>query len=190
MSTNLKRFGVAIAGMIVVLVLGFGVLLGLSWYGPGLVVALLGSGHSSDVMVGLEAPAFSLEPVGAGEDVRLSEHRGKTVVLEFWATWCEHCEATSKALAEAVEGRDDVVVIAINVREDENGAPAADHLKRYIETSGHDFVYVHGDDATLKSYESHMIPQIFAIDGDGVVRYAGAGAHERQHIDTALSRVR
>jgi peroxiredoxin len=54
---------------------------------------------------GVPAPAFSLQ-TPQGQTVRLSDFRGKTVLLEFFATWCPHCQAEAphlKAMAEALD---------------------------------------------------------------------------------------
>ncbi|MGA2641642.1 MAG: redoxin domain-containing protein, partial [Spirochaetia bacterium] len=47
--------------------------------------------------VGAAAPDFTLS-TATGEKVHLSDYRGKTVLLEFFATWCPHCQAEAKHL--------------------------------------------------------------------------------------------
>ena len=49
--------------------------------------------------VGSQSPDFALS-TPTGERVQLSDYRGKTVLLEFFATWCPHCQAEAKHLVE------------------------------------------------------------------------------------------
>jgi peroxiredoxin len=49
--------------------------------------------------VGAKAPSFTLK-TPQGQAVRLSDYRGKTVLLEFFATWCPHCNAEAPHLAK------------------------------------------------------------------------------------------
>ncbi len=68
--------------------------------------------------VGATAPDFWLQ-LGDGGYVRLSDLRGKPVVINFWATWCPPCRAEMPAFVKTAAD-DDVVVLAVNVEEDRN----------------------------------------------------------------------
>ena len=72
------------------------------------------------------APEFIVQDL-TGQQVSLHELRGKFLVINFWATWCEPCIREwpqLDRLAERLAGRDDVVLLAISVDEDQtNIAP-------------------------------------------------------------------
>src|SRR5690606_29671707 len=66
--------------------------------------------------LGQVAPDFVLEAPGTGEHVRLSDFRGQTVVLNFWATWCVPCRSEMPDLQRAYED-EDIVVLAVDAQE-------------------------------------------------------------------------
>ncbi len=66
--------------------------------------------------VGSEAPDFTLW-TPTGEKVRLADYRGRTVLLEFFATWCPHCQREAKHLVELSKKlpADQFAFLAVNV---------------------------------------------------------------------------
>jgi peroxiredoxin len=97
--------------------------MGLIWFsldqtGDGGTVAAPNSAANNVAIaaeVGALAPDFSLTSL-AGETVRLSDFRGKPVVLNFWATWCAPCRREMPALEQIWQqgGAGDVVVIGVD----------------------------------------------------------------------------
>src|SRR4029077_7944685 len=73
---------------------------------------------TASALVGKPAPVFELELLG-GSKFRLAEHKGKVVVLDFWATWCGPClQAMPQVDRVTQEFRDqDVRLIAVNLEE-------------------------------------------------------------------------
>jgi len=76
----------------------------------------------------LHAAPLSL-PLRGGGNFDLESHRGRVVVLSFWASWCAPCRLELPALSEYAKSRTDVDFIAINV---DRTQPAAEKFLRQV----------------------------------------------------------
>ena len=117
---------------------------------------------------GQPAPDFVLAEHGTGRLVRLSDYRGKVVVLNFWATWCPPCVAEMPELQRlhaAHEATGDLVVLAVDVEEP---AAAVEEFKR--ERSLTMPVLSDRTGEVRRHYGLPGLPGTFFIDRDGVVR--------------------
>lgn len=115
--------------------------------------------------IGTVAPDFTVQDVD--RKVTLSELRGKTVVLNFWASWCGPCIAETPSLvAMSHRVRDQgVVVLAVSIDDDDSA------YHRFIKEQGMDMLTVR--DADKKSndlYGTHVFPETYIIDRKGVLR--------------------
>ena len=120
---------------------------------------------SAPPKIGTVAPDFTVQDVD--RKVTLSELRGKTVVLNFWASWCGPCiDETPSLVAMARKMRDhNVVVLAVSIDDDDSA------YHKFIKEQGMDMVTVR--DADKKSndlYGTHVFPETYIIDRNGVLR--------------------
>jgi len=67
------------------------------------------------------APNFELADV-QGNTVKLSDFRGKKVILNFWATWCPFCVDEMPLFEEKFKERDDLVILGVNLQENKDTA--------------------------------------------------------------------
>lgn len=128
------------------------------------------------VEVGDAAPEFELT-----DGVRLSNYRGKLVLLNFWATWCPPCVAEVPSLNTLYERfRDDgLVVLAVSVDTEE--AVYRQFLERFRVT----FPTVLDPERTVSSrYGTIKYPESYLINREGEVvrKYIGAEDWERPEI--------
>lgn len=117
--------------------------------------------------VGSQAPDFSLKDIN-GKVVRLSDLRGKVVLLEFWATWCAPCKETIPdliALDKQYIGKDFAV---ISIAMDE-GSGAIKRLQEF--SSRHKITYpiLMGSQETSDVYNVRGVPVSFLIDKTGKI---------------------
>lgn len=109
------------------------------------------------------APDFTLSALD-GQEITLSEQRGKWVLLNFWATWCGPCRQEMPILQMIAEDYPDVIVVGINQRE------GAEVIQPFVDALGITFpIALNPNDATLLNYQVIGLPQTFIINPDGEI---------------------
>jgi len=120
-----------------------------------------GAGESAPV-----APAFTIRGLD-GHTVKLSDFKGKVVVLDFWATWCGPCRASLPHLNE-VQGRfagRGLVVVGISVDDTE-----PQNIRHFVDGLGLKFRMAMADERVLDLYGPiRQIPTTFFINRRGEV---------------------
>jgi cytochrome c biogenesis protein CcmG, thiol:disulfide interchange protein DsbE len=116
-----------------------------------------------DQVLGQRAPDLVVQSLDGGQ-VRLSDLRGRPVVLNFWASWCVPCRQEEGALKAAAERwRGSVGFLGVNVQDSPQAARAYQAEVRYPYPVGQ---AVPGVPA---AYAVKAPPETFFIDGRGVV---------------------
>ncbi|MGQ9666658.1 MAG: TlpA family protein disulfide reductase [Anaerolineae bacterium] len=131
--------------------------------------------------VGYSAPDFELADLD-GKSVRLSDFRGKPVVLNFWATWCPPCRQELPIFQELHQRRGNVfVLLAISEGEHQQDVLA------FVQKYGYTFrVLLDPGLSVGKAYGARAIPMTLVIDPDGVIVYIRQGAVKPGELDLAL----
>jgi len=145
-----------------------------------LLVALPASGSAQAAGEGSVSLAYGTMGPGAevedldGNKVDLIDYvKGKPALLEFWATWCEQCEALQPQMDEIQERYGDeinVVAVAVGVSQ------SVRRVKRHLEAHDPGYTYLwDGRGAAVRAYNATTTSIVVMLDADGNVAYTGVG---------------
>lgn len=136
--------------------------------------------------VGMEAEDFQLTDLD-GKPNRLSQYRGKIVLLNFWATWCKPCTTEMPAMQASFDKLHDKGFVVLAINELEEDAKVREHIKTY----GHTFtVLMDPDNKIANQFGVFGLPVSVFIDQQGKVQeYIKGGLLTEQLIDDVVTKI-
>ena len=127
-----------------------------------LVVGAVQGWRGRDLVAdGTPAPDLALRDL-QGNLHRLSDYRGRPVMLHFWATWCGVCRQEFGALNAVEAARGDALLLA--VAEDGDDASA---LRSFVDERGLTYPVLRGKDSVSRQWGITVFPTSFYIDRQG-----------------------
>jgi peroxiredoxin len=124
-----------------------------------------------------KAPDFTLKDRD-GATVKLSDYRGKVVLVNFWASWCGVCKAEKKSLARITRNLADEDFVVLSLASDTDGELVDQSLKEALQNVSRPpfrvlFDPPEGDEnlgQIAQSWGVQKVPDSFLIDRDGDIR--------------------
>ncbi len=140
-----------------------------------------------ELHIGSEAPSFRLRDLG-GAEVSLDQYRGKIVMLDFWATWCNPCRISMPILEDLQrEFSNDMSLLAINMQE-----PRSD-VSGYVEKRKlRSRVLLDEQGRVAETYGASSIPMQVLIDRQGIIRHVqvGVGPQMASQLRAEINKLR
>lgn len=124
------------------------------------------------------APDFDLTLFDGGE-FSLSDHAGKPIVINFWASWCPPCREEAKLLERTWAVYEDRGVVYVGVDTQDSELPAREFLESFAVT------YPNGidtDNAVSRSYRAFDLPTTVFVDRRGTIVKRWIGAISEQQL--------
>ena len=140
-----------------------------------IIILLTFSGCSSDsekeVVKVIDAPDFTLDSV-TGENITLSDFKGKVVLLDFWATWCGPCMQSIPELVRLHEKYSDKGLVVLGVSMDTMAQANDAQLKKFMATFNIKYPVMRDDGVTSEAYFGDSpigIPTMHIINREGKI---------------------
>lgn len=129
---------------------------------------------------GKVAPDFELTSLD-GKRVKLSDYRGKAVLLNFWATWCSPCKVEMPWFVDLQKkyGNDGLVVLGVAMDDSDSSK-----IAQFASEMGVNYPVLLGTDKVSEEYGNvEFLPTSFYIDREGKFVGKGVGLLERREIE-------
>ena len=144
--------------------------------------AVAGASLQGDA-VGSLAPDFTLTTL-AGKKVKLSDYRGKAVLLNFWATWCGPCKVEIPWFMELEKQYGPQGLVVLGVAMDDDGKPA---VQKFAQEMKIDYTVVLGNDDVADEYGGvEGLPTTFYVDRSGHIVKKVAGLVSHSEIEDGI----
>lgn len=160
---------------LLILLLSVSFTLNADWQQPEL------SHNLTAVKQSIQASEFELQNMDE-EAIKLSDYRGKVVLLNFWATWCPPCirEMPSMERLHLQVDADNFKVIAVNQMEDADEVFA---FTGQLEVDPTFEILFDTTSSVSQDYAVRGLPTTYLIDKKGKIRYRAVGGREFDHAE-------
>ena len=145
------------------------------------LIGLLGFGFTKDPkkvpspLIGKSAPDFEFKLLNVDRKMRLKNLKGKAVLLNFWASWCQECKIEAKILESFYKkfdlGKEKVKVVGIGIQDSPSKA------MDFVNLFGKTYIVGLDDDGgnIALDYGIYGVPETFFIDPEGKIFYKHIG---------------
>lgn len=146
------------------------------------------NGNQSNNGEKTDAPDFTVFDKN-GNQVKLSDFKGKPVVINFWATWCGYCKMEMPDFNDAAKMNMGVEFLMINVTD--GGRETVEKAQRYVDKEGFTFnVYFDKNLDAANKYGASSLPITFFVDSEGKLVSYNAGAMSRDMLQKGIDMIK
>lgn len=121
------------------------------------------------VTVGAQAPDFKAKVLGAGQYKTMADYKGKVILLNVWATWCEPCKRELPSLEKLYQeyGPNGLRLVAVSI----DDFVSEDSIAKFAKTYGISFEILHDSTHAIeRTYQTTGYPETFIIGPEGTIR--------------------
>ncbi len=128
------------------------------------------------------APDFELKTLD-GDSMKLSDYRGKRIILNMWATWCPPCRAEMPDIQDFYEANQDkgIIILGVNLTSSEK---QPENIAKFIDEFGLTFpVVLDEKNSVADRYQVVSIPTTYMIDSRGVIQQKIIGPMNKEMME-------
>ncbi|HHP1115230.1 redoxin domain-containing protein [Bacillus cereus group sp. MYBK163-2] len=142
------------------------------------------------IEIGKSAPDFELTKLD-GTNVKLSDLKGKKVILNFWATWCGPCQQEMPDMeAFYKEHKENVEILAINYTPSEKGG-GAEKVSNFAKEKGITFpILLDKNIDVTTAYKVITIPTSYFIDTKGIIQDKFIGPMTQKEMEKRVAKLK
>jgi peroxiredoxin len=136
------------------------------------------------------APQFELPGLDGGT-VRLSDYRGKVVLVNFWGTWCEPCKEETPALQAVYRDlkAQGLEIIGVNLYSQETDGQSG--VRKFLEPYQVAYpIALDTDGEIARQFQISPIPVSYFVDAEGTIRYVKVGTLTEGDVRALFERLR
>ena len=128
----------------------------------------------------IKAPEFTLENT-TGDKVKLSDYKGKVILLDFWGTWCPPCRRMIPVLSSFVNkcSKEGVVLLGIHSA---GNSPGPAKIDEFAGKMGVNYPMLLGTRENQNAYGVKSFPTLLIIGRDGMIKHKFVGVHPLSEI--------
>ncbi len=123
-----------------------------------------------------------------GNKVKLSDFRGKPIVLNFWATWCYYCKEEMPDFNRAYKNNPDVTFLMVNATD--NSSETVSKAKKYVSDNGFSFpIFFDTEQKAINAYHVSGFPTTYFLDENGTIVARAVGMIDYDTLMTGIGMI-